>query len=222
MNSIYEEFLKYLENEDKEGAVNFILELLNNEEITIPALYSEILAPSLNDMSCNVDRKEICIWKEHIRSSIIRTIIECCYPYVARESKLKIQKNEKVVIVCPSEEYHELGARMSADFFSIYGYSTIFVGSNTPQNDFLNAIDVVNPKYIVISVSNYYNLVFAKKVISRIKMKNSNKDLKIIVGGYAFKENPNVYKEIGADFNINSFEEIEKLSKGGNANETGI
>ena len=203
----------YLENEDKEGALNYILQLLNSGKVNIPTLYAEILAPSLNNMNCNVKRKEICIWKEHIRSSIIRTIIECCYPYVAKESKLKVQNNEKVIIVCPSEEFHELGARMAADFFTICGYNSIFVGSNTPQMDFLNAIDVINPKYIVISVSNYYNLVFAKRMISTIKEKTLDKKLKIIVGGRAFEENPQVYKEIGADFDVNSFEQIENISK---------
>ena len=215
MNVIHKEFLQYLENEDKEGALNYIIQLLDDGKVNIPTLYAEILAPSLNNMNCNVKRKEICIWKEHVRSSIIRTIIECCYPYVAKESKSKVQKNEKVIIVCPSEEFHELGARMAADFFTICGYNSIFVGSNTPQNDFINAVDVINPKYIVISVSNYYNLVFAKKVISKIREKTLNKDFKIIVGGYAFKENPEVYKEIGADFQVNSYEEIENISKGG-------
>lgn len=214
MSNIYKEFMQYMENEDKERALSFVLELLNSGKIDIPTLYTEILTPSLNNMNCNVETKGICIWKEHIRSSIIRTILECCYPYVARASKSKTLNNEKVIIVCPSEEYHELGARMVADFFTICGYNSIFVGSNTPQNDFLNAIDVINPKYIAISVSNYYNLVFAKKVISRIREKTLNKDFKIIVGGYAFQENPDLYKEIGADIQANSFKQIESISKG--------
>lgn len=52
--------------------------------------------------------------------------------------------------------------------------------------------------------------------------KNSNKDLKIVVEGYAFKRIPNVYKAIGTDFQLDSFEQIEDFSKGGDTSETGI
>jgi methanogenic corrinoid protein MtbC1 len=214
MDGINKKFLEYLEIEDKETAVNFILELLNFVKIDIPTLYLEVLAPSLNNMTCNGEDENICIWKEHIRSSIIRTIIECCSPYVSKESKLNKQKNEKILVVCPSEEYHELGARMAADFFTIWGYNSIFVGSNTPQNELINAMNIIDPRYIAISVSNSYNLVTVKKVISRIKEKKVNKGLKVIVGGYAFKGKPELYKEVGADFCINSFEQIEIISKG--------
>ena len=222
MNNLYEEFVKYLENKDKEGALNFVLELLDSSKVNIPVLYTEILAPSLNNMSCDIEKKGICIWEEHIRSSIIRTIIECCYPYVAKESKESKQKQESVIVVCPAEEYHELGARMASDFFTICGYNSIFIGSNTPQKDFIKAIDAFNPKYIAISVTNYYNLVSAKKMISRIKEKTLNKEVKILVGGYAYLENPDLYKESGADFQVNSFEDIENITNGGEVNETSI
>lgn len=213
MKEFYEEFIFYLEEENKEKAVKIVLDKLNSEEINIVELYTKILAPSLNNMECKLEDKKICIWREHVRSSIIRTIIECCYPYVIKE-KYKEINNLKVVIVCPSEEYHEIGARMAADFFTLCGFNTTFVGSNTPKEDFLSAIDVVKPDYVVISVTNYYNLVLAKRAIEKIKNESNFKG-RIFVGGYAFKNNMDSVKKVGAEKYIDSFEDIQMLLKEG-------
>ncbi|MFT5873732.1 MAG: methanogenic corrinoid protein MtbC1 [Clostridium sp.] len=180
METIYNKFISLLELEEKENAVNLILSLLEEEKIDIVTLYTNILAPSLNNIKSDSEEGGGCIWKEHVRSSIVRTIIECCYPYVIKEKNHIYKKTNygKVIVICPSEEYHEIGARMIEDFFTLCGYETIFVGSNTPKNEFLKIIDCINPKYLVISVTNYYNLVAVKGTIEKIR--NSSNKIKYI------------------------------------------
>lgn len=214
METIYDKLINLLDLEDKESAVSLILSSIEDKKIDILSLYTDVLAPSLNNMKSNLEDDGVSIWKEHVRSSIIRTIIECCYPYVIRE-KHEIYKNEnygKVIIICPPEEYHEIGARMASDFFTLCGYETIFVGSNTPKDEFLKAIDYINPKYLVISVTNYYNLVAVKGTIEKIRSSSKQK-LNILVGGYAFKNNPEAIKSVDADKFIDSFEDIRNLQK---------
>ncbi|WP_027308459.1 B12-binding domain-containing protein [Caloramator sp. ALD01] len=210
----YDKLMTYLEKEDKESAVEYAINLLSEGKIDILTLYRDILSPSLNNMFCNVDEKEVCVWREHVRSSIVRTIIECAYPFVIKEREKRgvKRRNESVIVVCPQEEYHEIGPRMVADFFTLLGFDTVFVGANTPKEDFASAINVIKPKYVVISVTNYYNIVNAERAIKRLKEK-ANYDLKIIVGGHAFKSNKEVYKKIGADYLLDTFEEIEAFTK---------
>jgi len=206
--------MAYIEKEDKESAVEYAINLLNEGKIDILTLYRDILSPSLNNMFCNVDEKEICVWREHVRSSIVRTIIECAYPYVIKEREKRgiKRKNQSAIVVCPQEEYHEIGARMAADFYTLLGFDTVFVGANTPKEDFVSAINVLKPKYVVISVTNYYNIVNAERAIKKLRQK-ANYDLRIIVGGYAFKSNKEVYKKIGADYLLDTFGEIEEFIK---------
>ena len=214
MEAIYNKFVSLLEIEDRENAVNLILSLLEEEKIDIVTLYTDILAPSLNNMKCNNEVGGGCIWKEHVRSSIIRTIVECCYPYVIKE-KNKTNKDTnlgRVIVICPPEEQHEIGARMVSDFFTLCGYETIFVGSNTPKNEFLKVIDFINPRYLAVSVTSYYNLVAAKDTIEKIR-NSTNKELNILVGGHAFINNPEALKNTNADMVINSFNDIKNLQK---------
>ena len=171
MHALYGEFMEYLDKEDKENCIKFIKDKLDKKELDIPTLYKEILEPSLNAFYCDVEEEKLCIWKEHIRTSIIRTIIEICYLYILKERKEKGAKliNQTVLIGCPAEEYHDTGARMIADIFTLYGFNAIFVGANTPREEIRDAINLLKPKFIGISVTISYNLVEAEKAISLIR-----------------------------------------------------
>ena len=216
MHPFYEEFLKLLENEDKEKCVEYVILKLDRKEIDVRTLYTELLEPSLNLFYCDAEDEELCIWKEHIRTSIIHTIIEICYPYLIKEKKERgIKSNQiKVLVACPAEELHDVGAKMIADFFTLYGFDAIYVGANTPRTEIRDAINTLKPKIIALSVTNYFNLMEAEKAISLIKQ-HTEFDGKIVVGGQAFQNNPGNYKKIGADILISDFNDIEKLAKEG-------
>ena len=216
MHQLYNEFLEYIDSENKEKCVNFALKKLNNKEIDVSTLYKEILEPSLNKFYCDVDEENLCIWKERVRSSIIRTIIELCYPYILKERKERGIKilNKKIFIGCPAEEYHEIGAKMIADLFTLNGFDAIFVGANTPREEIRDAINTLKPTYIGMCVTNYFTLIEAEKAISLIREKTEFTG-KIIVGGQAFLNNPDNYKKIGADILIQNYGDIEKLAKEG-------
>ncbi len=215
MHRLYEALMKHLEAEDKNACVELVLGTLDAGEIDALTLYNEVLTPAQNDFKC-ADGKPDCIWEEHVRTSIIRTIIECCYPYIVRDiGKYGGPRDGKVLIGCPAEEYHEIGARMVADFFTLMGFDVTFVGANTPQRELMDALEHVKPKIIGISVTNFYNLVAAKKLIAELRKIREEKglDFKIIVGGNAFKQNSTVHAEMGADGVLQNFDDIKEYCR---------
>lgn len=211
MEKYYIEFMKLLEEENRYDCVNYAINLLKEKKVNIVQLYEEIIKPSIQNITCKVSEKNMCVWQEHVRSAIVRTVIESCYTYVIEERNTnKVVTNKKVVVLCPEEEYHDIGARMISDFFTILGYESIFVGSNTPKEDFLAAVEFIKPDIIAISVTNYYNLVAAKVAVQNIKSKIKN-DIKIIAGGSAFASNKDAHNIIGADYTVETYADIKKL-----------
>lgn len=212
MEKIRQEFTDYFYAEDKEKAVLFVLDLLKRQKIDIITLYNEILAPALNGLRCDLEDKRICIWKEHVKTAIIRTIVENCYPYVlAKRDEQHQQRKGKVAVVCPPEEYHDIGARIIADYFTIGGFDTVFVGSGTPYQDFYNAIAVIRPCLIAISVSNYFNLVATKRMIEELKAA-VDYPVKIVVGGNAFADGAeHKVQTVKADYYARTYEDIINL-----------
>jgi len=220
MNKLYSEFKNIIETEDRNQALNFIIEKLNGGEITIIPLYEELLKPVLKNMESSGDEK-MDIWKEHIRSSIVKTILENCYPYVIKErdAKFGVETKKRVAIICPAEEYHEIGARMVADYFTLLGYQATFVGNNTPKEVFIKGIETQNLDYIAISISNPYHLVSARNTIEMIR--KSSKEIKIIVGGNALLKLGEKQERLDADYYLNTFDDIIAIT-GGKSNETTI
>ncbi|TJX15842.1 cobalamin B12-binding domain-containing protein [Tissierella creatinini] len=205
-----EALLKSLDKEDKDKSVQLAIKGLNEVQFTIPFLYEEILRPFL--YSIDECKDDDCIWKEHVRTSIVRTIIECVYPHVIEQKKEVVSNGLKVLLVCPEKEYHEIGLRMVADFFSLNGYEAIFIGTNTPKKQVLYALVNTEPDYLAISVTDYYLLFEAKKMIEKIKSISGS--IKIIVGGRAFKNNKELIKEMEVDIYLETYEDIVNLRKG--------
>jgi methanogenic corrinoid protein MtbC1 len=215
MREVYIEFLNALDQEDKEKAVEMVLKLLEAGEIGIVQLYTEVLAPALNTWECNEQDDPTCIWKEHVRSQTVRTILEIAYPYVLKERRKRgIQdKGVEVAVLCPPEELHEIGPKMVADFFTLAGYDVTFVGANTPTETLIASVRSVRPRYVAVSVTNNYNLVALRKALERIKDELPDVT-EIIVGGGAFNSNPGLAEEIGADRLLTTFEDIVALDGG--------
>lgn len=118
MKKIYKELYDSVTALKRDESILMAVALLAKNEITIKELYEDILGASLRSIICDEGDKE-CIWREHVRSAIVRTIIECTTPYII--SQKKASNGLKVIVVCPSEEYHEIGAKMVHDFFELEG-----------------------------------------------------------------------------------------------------
>jgi len=197
--------------EKRAECVGYIIGKLSSAEIDIVTLYTEVLGPALNDMICE-DDETTCIWHEHVRSSIVRTVVESAYPYLGLEiEEAGVEPlGKKVMVFCPPEEYHEIGARMAADMFELVGFEVTYVGANTPKEVILSAIGSESPDIAAISVSNSYHIFEAKRTISLLR-ERAEKDMMVVVGGGAFSEKPESFKEVGADRLVNSFQDILEL-----------
>jgi MerR family transcriptional regulator, light-induced transcriptional regulator len=209
-HKIYQTFLSLLDKEDKDQTVSYILTMLESNEITLKEIYDELLRPSLVGFTCKEQDEDICIWKEHIRSSIVRTILECTYPYVMKEKAKQNQLQKKIIVVCPREEFHEIGAIIVTHYMNLAGFDAMFIGANTPNDQIVSAIPAFHPDYIAFSVTNFYNIVATKIVTDAITSLYPH--IKIIVGGQAFQE-PSSLKTVKHHYYFGSSDDVFSLAK---------
>jgi len=220
---LYEKFVECLENDDKPNAVRIALDALETGKVGLVELYTEWLTPAQNKMELEERRESVAIWKEHFRTSVVRTVIEYCYPRVVNDGLQNSDKKgrKKILVFCPAEEYHDVGARMIADFFTLCGHQVYFLGANTPPEALLQAMVRLQPAVIAMGVSNYFNLVVARRTIEDVR-KILGKDTSIVLSGAAFKENLAVVKEIGVDCYVDSYNAVARITEGWEIDETGI
>jgi len=210
MKDDYSEFMGLIRTADRSACLDWAMKKLEGG-MDVLSLYRGILAPSLREKDCLGDGDQ-CIFIEHLRSSIIRTIVENAYPFVvARGSS---GRGKKVLVTAPVDEYHDLAVRMAADLFTMAGFEVMVLGANTPAGVIVAAAESFRPDMISLSISNYYHIPTAAREIADMRRRLGEKVL-IVVGGTAFENNPGAGKGIGADRVLLSFEDIEGLAKEG-------
>lgn len=213
MDKELKQFKEYLESFNKDKALELSLGLLSEGKITVAQLYEEIIAPTLGSIVISREQEDSQIWKEHTMTNIARSVIECAYPFVLKErEQYKEQKPQRVMILCPEEEYHEIGARMGADFYTILNYDVFYIGGNTPKENFFSAYNTLKPDIVSISITNYLNLVTLKKIMEELKAK-ADKNVKIIISGSALKHTKKTAADFGADELVTSFKDIAALRR---------
>lgn len=213
MEELYDKLLLVLQSHDKENAVKMCIEALKDGTIDIIGLYENILAPALNNIMYEFEDEDTLIWQEHLRSEIIITIIENSYLFVIEErDKRQLKRKENVLVLCPKFEDHNIGARMATDIFTIAGFETIFLGSNTPCNTIIESIRAKNINIVSIGVTNFYNIIETKSIIRMIREKLGS-NIRFILGGNAFKGLKDINKEMGAEIYLEKLEDILSLGK---------
>lgn len=199
--------IEFINKQDREKATLLAIKMLEEKEVKIVELYEEVLKKALYQIDCAEEDRE-CIWKEHIKTAIVRTIIEVTYPYILREKEKVKAKKKHVLVVCPPEEYHEIGAKMVHDYFLLNGYKSSFIGANTPVDVIIDSVLYTKPDFVAISVTNLYNIVNAKKLVERIK--NTDKNIKVFAGGQALLKEGSL-AAVNADYHLTDFQSIKDI-----------
>ncbi|MFP4187350.1 MAG: B12-binding domain-containing protein [Acholeplasmataceae bacterium] len=203
-------FLSLLKKEDKERAVRYAIDLLEQKELTVEQLYLELLAPTLSNFECDVEDEEVCIWKEHIRTSIIRTILEISYLSIIERRKTIERVGKTILVLTPAFEYHEIGAIMNTHLMLLQGFDARYIGANTPKDEILSALRAYEPDFIALSVSNTYNIVVTKRITEEIR--RFFPDVGIILGGRAFfKQGAN--ESLTYDYLLNSLDDLKAFKR---------
>lgn len=180
------EFMDAFDRLDKETCVTLAFDALSSGALDVPTLYDGVLRKSMENLTDVESDPTHKIWKEHIKSSIVRTIIEMAFPFVVKAKAMPTKG--RAAVVCPDGEEHELGARMISDFLTLMGYETYFVGKSTPKKEFVDLIESLKLDVVALSVTNYYNFSVTLRTVELIR--EHFPDLTLIAGGRGFDHNP--------------------------------
>lgn len=215
MHPLFNEFIAYLDRHDKDKCVQLVTTNLADGTVDIVSLYEEIITPAQHAGTNSFSLMPISIWEEHARTSIIRTVVECCYPFVVRERDTKFRSSfrGRVIVVCPPGELHEIGARLVADYFTLCGFKADFIGANTPLEDIVESIRAIQPRFVAISVTNYFNLVTTRSAVEKILSLKNELNFQLILGGQACQDNLLTCQQMGSARLLHSFADIRKLAQ---------
>ena len=153
--------------------------------------YLEILQPALREVGKLWEAAEIDVSDEHFFSEAVQDIM-------AASRERKPQKGPTFLGIAVSGEHHRIGIRMVADFLALGGWNTVNLGGNLPTASLLKALRNYRVDVLGISAAMACHIDAVENVMRAVRADPPG-GVKIIVGGMAFNEEPELWRRIGAD-----------------------
>ncbi|GAA5520179.1 cobalamin-dependent protein [Aliifodinibius salicampi] len=200
-------YLDFLLSGKRTEAGEYIDKLVK-EGVAIKDIYEHIFQKSQYEVGALWQSNIISVAHEHYCTAATQLIMSQLYPKIFSTKK----KGYKLVACSVADELHEIGIRMVADFFEMEGWDTYYMGANMPAHNLVSAIKEYEADVLAVSVTMPLHLDKAGKLIKTIRSDSEINDLKILVGGYPFRIEPELWKKLGADGSATSAKEAIKLA----------
>jgi len=184
---LYDVLADHLAAHDKPAFVRTAVEAVSSGAVGIAQLYREVLTPLLVDAGSSWQRGHLAIWEEHLASAMVRCVVEIVYPGVLKAKAAVAPAGRSVLLASPPEEGHDLGLRMVSDRFDMAGWTTYFLGADTPLDQVADAARRLGVDALVLSSSTHYHRVALRRHVDYLKERLPGVD--VWVGGPAFALN---------------------------------
>lgn len=206
-NPLYKElsaYTRYLLDSDRHAAAHLVQSMLDSD--TDPkTIYKHLFYPFQIELGHLWHQNKISIAQEHYATAATQYIMSLMYDKILTTPK----KDKSLLATCVSGELHEMGIRMICDYLECYGWNTYFLGSNMPNHGILQMARDKNPHVIAISCTMTYQIPKVMNLISMLRKNGLTTPM--LVGGYPFNLDPDLWKTTGADGCASSFDEIHSL-----------
>ena len=173
-----------LQSHDRDGAVTAALDAVRTGRITIPELYTHVLAPLMVTIGERWHSGAARVWEEHFTTNSVRSIVDALAPDVIEASARVPREHRRALLACPPGEQHDLGLRMLADRMRLAGWDVFYLGTDTPVNEIADAAKSLEADTVVLSASTHFNRALLRDVAARIR--TALPGVRLLVGGPAF------------------------------------
>jgi methanogenic corrinoid protein MtbC1 len=193
---------------DRNAAITVLLEAIKNGADPLD-IHVEVLQQALYRVGRLWETNEITVADEHMATAITQFAVTTLYPHLPRAT---VQRGT-IVLTGIKGEMHQVGAMMLCDVLEADGWDTRFLGTNMPIDGIVKAVQEYQPAVLGISTMMLFNLPRVTETIQACRAAASH-DLRVIVGGGAYRDSPMLYREIGADAYASDLKAAREVLRG--------
>jgi methanogenic corrinoid protein MtbC1 len=205
--SLAKKYLDAILSADKPKASRLIMDA-HQSGINVKNIYLRVLQPAQQEIGRLWHLNKVSVAQEHYASAATQLIMSQLYSQIFSTKKI----GRRLVAACVSEELHEIGIRMVADFFEMSGWDTYYLGANLPVTTITRALKDYRADILALSCTIPVHQSKLKNMIAHVRSSQSHRDVKIIVGGYSLNVFRDAWKPSGADGYAPDAEEAVRLA----------
>lgn len=177
-------------------------------QLTLVDIYQDIIASAMvsighshrNELNDKADEHIASAITERMMARVMAKFVPAC------------RQDRTALLGCGPNSWHAIGLRMVADYLSLCGWRTLFLGANIPQRCFLNVAEHNVPDLILMSCVAEEGLECGLSIIRELSTRRSCRRKFVIgVGGPCVCKNRQAFLDAGADFtcsNLRTFAEV--------------
>lgn len=163
--------------------------------VTITDLYLQVFQRCQREIGRLWLLNQVTVTKEHYCTAAAQLVMAQFYPYL-----FSLPKNgRRLVATAVAGELHEVGLRIVTDLFEANGWNTVYFGANVPAQSLIQTFGQHRPDVLAVSVTMAYHLPAVEKLIALVRSATDSPAVKIMVGGYPFNLDSELWRRVGAD-----------------------
>jgi methanogenic corrinoid protein MtbC1 len=188
----------------------FLLALLGGDEAAVEGLVSrsrslgadtalivrDLVMPALCEVGRMWTRGEVSIAEEHLSTALVSRVLGRS----SGSASVPAGGSRRIVFACLAGEFHDLGIRFLSDVARECGWDAESLGANVPREALVRFVEQRPPAAVALSVSLAGHIPEAAQTIAEVRAVVPG--VTILVGGLAFREDPERFALTGADVGI--------------------
>jgi methanogenic corrinoid protein MtbC1 len=178
----------------RKAAASLVMEEIE-KGASVLDVYIDVLQAAQFEVGRLWETNVITVAEEHMATAITQYVIAQLYPRIERPRAIK----GNVVVTGVEGELHQIGPNIIADVLEASGWDVRFLGANVPHAGILRVIEEHKARVVGISVTMLFNISQLIDLIESIDRTFGRENVRVVVGGSAFRLNPNIWRETGAD-----------------------
>jgi len=158
------------------------------------AAYSDVLLPAQREIGRLWHAGEVSVAEEHMVTAATQRTMSV----VVSQAPKRPANGRTVVVAAISGNIHDVALRALADMYQLEGWRVIYIGSDVPMLDLPKVLTFYQTDLLMLGATISTQLPRVKQAIDAIR-RRADCDARVIVGGAAFDEAPDLWEKVGAD-----------------------
>lgn len=194
LTALARQYLQALLRAERHEASRLIREAFQGGA-TVTDLYLQVFQRCQREIGRLWLLNQVTVAQEHYCTAATQFVMAQLYPYL-----FALPKNGHCLVATSvAGELHEVGLRIVTDLFEANGWNTVYFGANVPAQSLIQTFGQHRPDVLAISVTMAYHLPAVEELIALVRSATDGPAVKIMVGGYPFNVDPELWRRVGAD-----------------------
>lgn len=206
--SVASEYLAALLRGSRADALAIITRTLDGGA-NLRDVYRHVFEPAQQEIGRLWQMNQISVAQEHYCTAATQHIMTQLYARIFGGEK----KNQRAVAMCVGGELHEVGLRIVTDLLELDGWQTWYLGASVPPAAAAQLCVEQRADLLLVSATLPPHIEAVADVIRHVRARPELVDMKVLVGGRAFRNAPDLWRTIGADGYAANADELLALAE---------